>query len=84
MNERFQDARHHVERAVTNAREGLEDEFEDIENRVRELVGKETEPEPSRVENLKRDLKGLEQRAEGDARAALKKARDRLDNTRSE
>lgn len=84
MTEKFEDVRHHVERAVENARAGLKEEFEDAERRARELVGKEKEPEPSRVEKLQQDLKDLEQKAEGDARDALQKARDRLGKSRSE
>lgn len=81
MNEHFEDARHHVERAAKNVREGLEREVEELEERARTLLGTE-EPEPGKLEKLQQDLRDLEKKAEGETRDALKAARERIDDYR--
>ncbi|GGL52551.1 DUF7553 family protein [Halocalculus aciditolerans] len=83
MNQHFKDAQHHLTKAAEDARHGIEDELDDVETRVRELIGKEKDPEPSRVEKLQADLKNLEQRAEGEAKNAIGDARLKIDAYRN-
>jgi len=78
MNKHFEDARYYVKRAGEHAAEGVKEELEPIERRVRELTGREAEPEPSRLERVREELRDVERRAEGEAKAAIEQARERL------
>ncbi|XVH31969.1 DUF7553 family protein [Haloferacaceae archaeon DSL9] len=82
MNKHFQDAGYYLRRASKHARDGLREELEPLEQRLREYTGREQEPEPSRIERLQADLMALEQKAEGEARNAIGKARTKLDDYR--
>jgi hypothetical protein len=83
MNKHFEDALYYIGRAGEHAKEGVMEELGPLEERFRELTGEETEPEPSRLEQLQTELKELEQRAEGDAKSAISDARDRISRYRS-
>jgi hypothetical protein len=48
------------------------------------LTGRESEPEPGRLEKLKQDLKSAQENAEGEAKSAIENARDTLGEYRSE
>jgi predicted nucleic acid-binding Zn-ribbon protein len=80
MAKHFEDARYYMGRAVDHAKAGVKEELEPLEQRVRELTGKEkeAEPEPSRLEKLQEDLKELEDRAEGEVKEAVQNARGRV------
>jgi len=78
MNKHFEDARYYVGRAGEHAAEGVKAELEPIEERVRKLTGREAEPEPTRLERVRTELRDLERRAEGEAKAAIGQARERL------
>ncbi|MFB6103412.1 MAG: hypothetical protein ABEJ73_12730 [Haloplanus sp.] len=78
MNKHFEDAIYYIGRAGEHAKEGVLEELDPLEERFRELTGKEAEPEPSRLENLQDDLKKLETRAEGEAKTAIADARERI------
>ena len=84
MSKHFEDARYYLGRATDHAKEGVKEELRPIEERVRELVGREKEPEPSRVERLEGDLKRVSERAEGEAKEAVQDARQRVAAYRSE
>ena len=86
MNKHFEDSRYYLRRAARTAAKGLNEEIEAVEARLRELTGRETEPEPGRVEEIRAELERLQERAEGEAREAIGKARERLarDRTSSE
>ncbi|MDS0283016.1 DUF7553 family protein [Haloarcula onubensis] len=79
MNKHFEDARYYLKRAGETASKGLREELEPVEARFRELTGAETEPEPSRLDAVKADLKALQGRAEGEAATAIGQARERID-----
>jgi hypothetical protein len=83
MNRHFEDARYYLKRAGETAKKGIETELEPIEERVRELTGREEEPEPGRLEEISEDLKDLQERAEGDAKEAIGQARERLQGLRA-
>ncbi|UIP00543.1 hypothetical protein Hbl1158_04055 [Halobaculum sp. CBA1158] len=78
MSKHFEDARYYLGRAAEHAKEGVKEELEPVEERVRELVGKEKVPEPSRLDRLESDLKELSGKAEGEAKEAVQDARERL------
>lgn len=78
MNRNFEDARYYLKRAGEHAAEGIKEELEPVEQKVREATGREKEPEPSRIEKLREDLGGIEERAEGEAKKAIADARERL------
>lgn len=82
MSKHFEDARYYLGRAADHAKEGVKEELEPVETRVREIVGREKEPEPSRLDRLEADLKDLSKKAEGDAKEAVQEARDRLQSYR--
>jgi hypothetical protein len=82
MNKHFEDARYYLGRATEHAKEGLLEELEPVEDRFRELVGKEKEPEPGRLERIQSDLKEVESRAEGESKKAIRKARERISEYR--
>lgn len=82
MSKHFEDARYYLGRAADHAKEGVKEELEPVETRVREIVGREKEPEPSRLDRLEADLKELSKKAEGDAKEAVQEARDRLQSYR--
>ena len=83
MNRHFEDARYYLKRAGETAGKGLKAELEPVEARFRELTGTEAEPEPSGVESLKRDLKALQGRAEGETAEAIATARERIGEYRA-
>jgi hypothetical protein len=78
MNKHFEDARYYLGRAVEHAAEGLREELGPVEERVRELVGAEREPEPTRVERIQSELRELETRATGKSKEAIHSARQQL------
>jgi len=78
MNRHFEDARYYLKRAGETAGKGLKAELEPVGQRFRELTGGEKEPEPSRLDAVKTDLKVLQDRAEGEAEQALVDARERI------
>ena len=79
MNKHFEDARYYLKRAGETAGKGLKEELEPVEARFRKLTGTEEEPEPSRLEAVRANLKSLQERAEGEAEAAVGQARKKID-----
>ncbi|MFB6161257.1 MAG: hypothetical protein ABEJ61_08785 [Haloferacaceae archaeon] len=85
MNKHFEDARYYMRRAGEHAKEGIREELEPVEERFRELTGKEEpEPEPGRLDKVQDELKEIEKRAEGEAQEAVKNARERIRTYRGE
>ena len=78
MNKHFEDAQYYLARAGETASKGLREEFEPVEARFRALTGTEEEPEPTRLDVVKADLKALQVRAEGEAETALGQAREKI------
>jgi hypothetical protein len=78
MNKHFEDARYYLGRAAEHAAEGLREELGPAEDRVRELIGAEREPDPGRVEKIQSELRDLEQRAQGKSKDAIASARKQL------
>jgi len=82
MNKHFEDTRYYLKRAGETAKKGIEEELEPVEERVRELAGKDEEPDPGRLEEIREDLKDIQNRAEGEAKEAIGDAREKLRNLR--
>lgn len=85
MNKHFEDAQYYLGRAAEHAKAGMQEELAPLEERVRTLAGKETEdePEPTRLEKIQTELRDIEQRAEGESKKAVKKAREQLEKYRT-
>jgi hypothetical protein len=79
MNKHFEDTRYYLTRAAETATRGVAKELEPVRERVREITGEEEEEiETSRVDELRGDLEELERKAEGEAKAAISDAREKL------
>lgn len=78
MSDHFDDARYYLGRAAEHAKEGVKEELEPLRERVGELVGLDEEPRAERLDRLEADLRELSRRAEGDAREAVREARERV------
>ena len=80
MNKHFDDSRYYLARAAEHAKLGLSETLEPALTRVRELVGRdqEPEPEPTRLEAVREELLDLERKAEAQAREAAESARTTL------
>ena len=76
MNKHFEDTRYYLKRATETATQGVKEELEPIEERFREMTGREKEP--SRIERIRADIEELQGKAEGEAREALVDARAKL------
>ena len=83
MNKHFEDARYYLKRAGETATKGVKEELEPVEERFRKLTGNEEEPEPSKLEKVKTDLKDLQQKAEGEAEQAIADARGKIETYRN-
>ena len=84
MNRHFEDSRYYLRRATETAAKGLSEEIEAVEARLREVTGREGEPEPGRIEEIRAELGRLQDRAEGEAREAIGTARERLGGREAE
>jgi hypothetical protein len=85
MNNHFEDARHHLKRAGETAKAGVSEELEPLREKAQNLMNREEdEPEPGRFEELKQELKELQEKAEGETREAIGNAREKLDTYRSQ
>lgn len=78
MNKHFEDTRYYLKRAGQTAKDGVSEELEPLRERFESLTGGDEEPEPTRVERLREELAELQERAEGEAKEALGKAREKL------
>ena len=78
MNKHFEDTRYYLKRAASEAKRGVTEELEPIQERVQAMTGGEEEPEPSRLEAVRADLEEIQGKAEGEAKEAIADARDRL------
>ena len=83
MSKHFDDARYYLKRAGEHAKLGVRETLEPAETRLREITGRQKEPDPSVLEQLAGDLKEAERDAEGEARKTIEKARRQLDHYRS-
>jgi len=82
MNRHFEDARYYLKRAGETATKGVKTELEAVRERFDELTGREEEPDPSRLEEIKADRREVQTKAEGEAREAIGDAREKLDEYR--
>ncbi|MFB6188679.1 MAG: hypothetical protein ABEI57_02235 [Halapricum sp.] len=79
MNKHFEDTRYYLKRAGETAKRGVTEELEPIRERFQKVTGEgEPEPEPSRLEEIRTDLKEVQGKAEGEAKEAIADARTKL------
>ncbi len=83
MNKHFEDARYYLKRAGETAKKGIEEELEPVEEQVRKLAGKDEEPEPGRLEEIRAELEDIQGRAEGEAKEAIGDASEKLRSLRN-
>lgn len=84
MNKHFEDTRYYLKRAGEEAKRGVVEELEPIEDRFKQLTGGEEEPEPGRLEEVRSDLKEVQTKAEGEAKEAIADARARIETYRKQ
>ncbi len=84
MNKHFKDTKYYLKRAGEHAKAGVSEELEPLKEKFNDVIGREEEPEPSRIDEIREKLTKLEEKAEGDAKEAVGNARQRLDDYRSE
>ncbi len=85
MNKHFEDAKYYMKRAGETAKAGVSEELEPVRERVNTLIDREEEePEPGRFDQVREELKELQEKAEGETREAIENARERIDNYRNE
>lgn len=82
MNKHFEDATYYLKRAGKTAKKGVETELEPVRERFDELTGQEEEPDPTRLEEVKADLREIQDKAEGEAREAIGDAREKIEQYR--
>ncbi|QCC49764.1 DUF7553 family protein [Halapricum salinum] len=82
MNKHFEDTRYYLKRAGETAKRGVSEELEPIRDRFQSVTGGEEEPEPSRLDEIKADLKGVQEKAEGEAKEAIGEARGKIQQYR--
>lgn len=75
MNREFETAWYHVKRAGEHAWTGTREELWPVEQKVREMTGRELEEEPSRVERARDRFGRVEERAADQAREVYERAR---------
>lgn len=78
MNRHFEDARYYLKRAGETASKGVKEELEPVAERFRELTGRDEDPEPGRLDEVKEDLHEIQAKAEGEAREAIADAREKI------
>lgn len=85
MNKHFEDTRYYLKRAGETAKAGVSKEIEPLQERINDLMDREEEdPEPGRFDEIREELKELQQKAEGETREAIGNARERIDSYRKE
>ncbi|QGN06812.1 hypothetical protein Hrd1104_05560 [Halorhabdus sp. CBA1104] len=84
MNKHFEDAQYYLKRAGETAKKGVEEELDEVRERFDEMIGGESEPEPSRVQAVRNDLETLQATAEGEAKEAITEARETIAAYRDE
>ena len=85
MNKHFEDAKYYLKRAGETAKAGVSEELAPVRERVDDLIDREEdEPEPGRFDEVREELKELQEKAEGETREAIADARDRIDTYRND
>ncbi|MFC6733230.1 MULTISPECIES: hypothetical protein [unclassified Haladaptatus] len=84
MNKHFEDTQYYLKRASETAKRGVTEELSPVQEKFRSITGREEEPELSRIDEIREELRKLQDRAEGETREAIASARSRLDDYRSQ
>lgn len=83
MNRNFEDTQYYLKRAGKAAKRGVKEELEPIRERFQNVAGGEDEPEPGRLDEIRADLKEVQEKAEGEAKEAIGEARGKIKAYRS-
>ena len=75
MSKHFHDSLYYLSRAAHHATLGVRDFLEPHLERIRTRIGREPEPEPTRLESVREGAASFERTAEARARAAISRAR---------
>ncbi|SDM45984.1 hypothetical protein SAMN04487949_1736 [Halogranum gelatinilyticum] len=78
MNRHFSDAWYYLKRAGSHLRAGISEELAPVADRARTAAGRETQPEPKRLEKVQKELRQAPSRG----KHALKGAKGRIDEYR--
>ena len=78
MNRHFSDAWYHAKRTGSDVAMGVRMELDPVVRRAERLTGREHEPEPSRLDEVRHGMRRAERRAELTARRAADRARSRM------
>lgn len=81
MNKHFEDAWYYLRRAWAHLSTGIREELAPVERRVRRWAGRETEPEPSRGEKVRRNVREAERKAQERAKGAVRDVQERIETT---
>jgi len=81
MNKHFEDAWYYLRRAWTHLTAGVREELAPAERRARRWVGRETAPEPSRGEKVRRNVREVEQKAQERAKSTVRGVQERIETT---
>ncbi|WP_435333446.1 DUF7553 family protein [Haloarchaeobius sp. TZWWS8] len=84
MNKNFEDAYYYLKRAAKHAKVGVKEEFAVVKAKVNQLRGKEVEPEPARLDRVKKDLKVFEKKAGGKVKENATVAKRRISDYRKQ
>lgn len=82
MNRNFKDTWYYLKRAGESGRRGVVETLSPVERTVRDVLGRDQEPRPTRSERLKAEFDDLKHSTEQDARRALRRSRDRIEEYR--
>ena len=85
MNKHFHDSAYYLQRAGEHAKLGVVETFDPVLERVRSLLGRdsEPEPEPGRVETVLVNVREVETRAKDEARVVAGGARAKFGQYRT-
>ncbi|WP_227355649.1 DUF7553 family protein [Haladaptatus salinisoli] len=78
MNKHFEDGWYYLRRAARHFGRGIRIELEPVERRVRERFGEGSDPEPSRRERVRSNLREAERAAKRRSRDAMRDVRKRI------
>lgn len=84
MNKHFKDSWYYLKRAGETGRKGITETLSPVERTVRKYLGREREPHPTRSDRFEMKLESLQRSGERTIRAAIGKARERVEEYREQ
>lgn len=84
MNRHFKDSWYYLKRAGETGRKGVTETLSPVKRTVREYLGREREPKPSRSDRFEMKLESLQRSSERTIRTAIGRARKRVEEYREQ